>query len=191
MSQPTISQGTKASLVQRIQEVVASAKEDEASRHFKLASRVHDHLSRTIFGGDPDHPVHEISAIVLSQFQEKQTEQQSIANIDLPTNTDTQLDTGMSTSGKSTQPDGISHDTKVPRTKATKATQAEFEEVYRAYQDVAEGLWDEIISPRTRDPVRRHGDSSDPAEPQPELKKKVHTIFDELERLHAQGVSLG
>ena len=179
------------SLSQRIAKHVAFAKEDETSRLFELASRLHDHLTQTFVTREPDHPVHEISAIVLSQFQEKQTEQQSIARIDLPTNTDTQLDTGMSTSGKSTQPDGISHDTKVPRTKATKATQAEFEKVYKAYQDVAEGLWDEITTPRIRNPVRRQDDLSDPAEPQPELKEKVETIFDELERLYLQGVSLG
>jgi len=179
------------SLGQRIRKVVASVNEEDASRLFELASRVDGHLSRTIFAGDPDHPAAKISAAVLSHFQERQTKQQSMVKTDLPTDvsdhfTDTQSDIGTSAPGRSKQSDEAKHDFGLSLTNVSNATKAEFNEVYKAFRDEVDDFCDKITPPRGRSLVRgRH-----PGQLPPEIDEKVRRIFDELERLHLQGVSL-
>jgi hypothetical protein len=175
------------SLGQRIGKVVASVDEDDASRLSELASLVHDHLSQKFLTREPDHPAHAISTAVLSRFQAKQTEQQSMVKDVVPTDVSKHLnktgtDTGVSVNGKSAQSDDTKHDFEVCSTEATKATQAELDKVYDAYQAEAQELWKELKSKRGRSRGR---------DEKSELREKVNTMFDEIEGLFLQGVSLG
>jgi hypothetical protein len=175
------------SLGQRIGKVVASVDEDDASRLSELASLVHDHLSQKFLTREPGRPAHAISTAVLSRFQERQTEQRSKVKDVVPTAVSKHLnktgtDTGVIVDGKSAQSGDAKHDCDICPTEATKATQAELDKVYDAYQAEAQELWKEFKSRRGRSRVR---------DEKLELREKVDTMFDEIEGWFLQGVSLG